>query len=64
MQNLKIVESMLRQLHDNSQEIKVRIPGKFAFFLALINERFYLNILKSKNQRNILFKKICSFLQT
>jgi len=28
------VESKLTKLHDNSQEIRVRISGKFAFFLA------------------------------
>jgi len=47
MQNLTIVESILEKLHDSSREIKVRFPGNLHFFLALINERFYLNTLKS-----------------
>jgi len=66
MQNLTIVESMLRKLHDSSRDIKVRFPGnfeKFTFFLALINERFYLSKLKSKNQRKVLFKKTMWFLR-
>ena len=46
MQNLAIVEKFvkktLRQLAGNQSQIH----GKSAFFLALINARFYLNILK------------------
>jgi len=32
MQNLAIVESMLRKLHDSSREIKIRFPGNLHFF--------------------------------
>jgi len=44
MQNLTIVESMLRKLRDSSREIKVKFPGYFHF--------------SGTDQRKVLFKHI------